>query len=142
VVEGYVLDGADQRVSGATVTINGEGWSAGMLTDDTGHYGFGGLCAGTATLQAAAQGQTSPASSVSLTGQNSVQLDLMLSPGNKTVPSATTAAGQTPTPEPEMPATGHSGWLLVGGALLGALLLLSAGARRLMGVREPTRNRD
>jgi hypothetical protein len=52
VVEGYVIDASGERTSGATVLIEGEGWSSGMLTDDQGHYGFGGLCAGLATIQA------------------------------------------------------------------------------------------
>jgi protocatechuate 3,4-dioxygenase beta subunit len=139
VVEGTVFDGAGQPARGATVTINGEGWSNSMMTDDGGHYGFGGLCAGTVTLQATLpNGQVTPAATASLTGQNTVHLDLRVSSSGTTVPSATAVSQQTPTPEPDMPATGHSGWLLVGGAMLGVLLLLSAGARRLLGARERT----
>jgi hypothetical protein len=114
-----------------------------MLTDDGGHYGFGGLCAGTATLQATLpSGQISPAASVSLTGQNQVQLDLGLSPESTSVPTATATTILTATPEPDLPVTGHSGWLLVGGAMLGALLLLSAGARRVLGAKERTGRRN
>ena len=52
------------------------------------------------------------------------------------------AAQQTATPEPDMPETGYSGWLLIGGALLGALLLLTAGARRLLGARQQIRRQE
>jgi hypothetical protein len=137
-VEGYVVNLAGQRVAGATVTIEGPDWSNGIMTDDGGHYGFGGLCAGTVTLQAALPNgrNTSPATA-NLDGQSSVHIDLSVSPAGvtgTTLPVATTAAAQqTPTPTPEMPTTGYANWLLVGGALLGLLLLLSAGARRAFG---------
>jgi hypothetical protein len=131
-----VLNAAGQPVAGATVTIQGDGWSRGIMTDDQGRYGFAGLCAGTAVLQAfLPDGQASQAVSVNLTGQNSVPLDLGAGQGGTSVPTAagqqTTAptAGPT-TSEAEMPTTGFSGWLLAGGAGLAALLLLSAGARR------------
>jgi hypothetical protein len=143
-----VLNAADQGVSGATVSIGGEGWSHATLTDAAGRYGFGGLCAGPASLQASLSGQVGPAALVTLTGENTVYLDLRLSSTGAASPSATTApattavAGQTPTAEPDMPATGHSGWLLVGGAVLGAVLLLSAGARRLAGARERVEHQD
>ena len=135
-VQGRVFNAAGHLVAGATVTIQGEGWSSGIMTNDEGHYGFGGLCAGTAVLQAfLPNGRTSPPVSVSLTGQNSIQLDLRPDMGTTSVP--TTSAQQTtvPTARPtstqaEMPETGFSGWLLAGGAGLAALLLLSAGARR------------
>jgi hypothetical protein len=140
-VEGTVVGSAGTPATGATVTIQGDGWSDGIITNDQGRYGFGGLCAGTVTLQATfSNGQTSHAATLNLTGKDSVQLDLSLMPA-ATVTLAPTAQ-QTPTPEPGMPATGYSGWLLVGGALLGFLLLLSAGTRRLLGVRERTGGQD
>ena len=136
-VEGDVLDAAGKGVSGATVTIEGEGWSNGMLANDSGHYGFGGLCAGAATLRATSpDGQTGPASTVSLNGQDRAYVELSI------LPVVAATAQQTPTPEPNMPTTGYSGWLLAGGALLAALLLLSAGARRALGTSERTQNQD
>ncbi len=130
-VEGSVINAAGQRVAGATVTIKGEGWSSGILTNDEGRYGFAGLCAGTVTLQATLpDGQVSPVATANLTGQNTVYLDLVFLPAGATVTGEPTITGQTSTPEPEMPATGQASWLLVGGALLGMLVLLSAGARR------------
>jgi hypothetical protein len=139
-IGGTVIDRAGQPAQGATVTIEGSGWSNGMLTDDGGNYGFGGLCPGTASLRAfLVNGQTSPAMSVNLDGQNYIQLNLSVSQAGATVPAQSTeAAQQTPTPQPDMPTTGYSGWLLLGGALLATLLLLSAGARRLLGAREDT----
>jgi cytoskeletal protein RodZ len=136
-VGGAVIDADGEGARGATVTMKGDGWSNSMLTDDNGHYGFGGLCAGTVTLQAVLPGgQTTPAIAASLTGKNNVQLDLRL------VPADTATTQPTSTPEPNMPATGHPNWLLVGGALLAALLLLSAGARRALLVRGRTGAQD
>lgn len=135
-VQGKVFNATGQPVSGATVTIQGEGWSSGTMTDDQGHFGFGGLCAGTAVLQAfLPNGRTSPVVSVNLTGQNSVQLNLAPDLGGTTVPTESGQQTTAPTAGPtvsgvEMPTTGFSGWLLAGGAGLAALLLLSAGARR------------
>jgi hypothetical protein len=144
-VEGRVLDTAGASVTGATVTINGAGWSRAIMTDDGGKYGFAGLCEGTVTLQAFTPGgQSSPVASVSLNGQDPVWLDLSLgsSPAASTATglAATGTATHPPatTPEAEMPVTGFSGWLLAGGAALGALLLISAGARRALLVREHT----
>jgi cytoskeletal protein RodZ len=141
VVEGYVLDSSGQRTSGATVLIEGEGWSNGMLTDDQGHYGFGGLCAGTATLQAfLPDGQASQSAWINLNGQEIIRLNLsVLSAGAAT---GAPAPQQSPTAEPNMPTTGYSGLLLAGAALLGALLLLLAGTRRALGVHERTRDHD
>jgi len=129
------------------VTIEGEGWSSGILTDDHGDYGFGGLCAGSAMVRAyAPSGQAGQSATVQLTGKNVVELDLstQATQASPATSGATgqPAAGQTPTPEPEMPATGYSGWLLLGGALLGSLLLLTAGIRRILVVQERTRGRD
>ena len=135
-VEGRVFNAAGQAVAGATVTIQGDGWSRSIMTDDQGLYGFAGLCSGTAVLQAfLPDGQASQAVSINLTGQNSVELNLGSGLGGTSVPTA--AGQQTAAPtagatasEAEMPTTGFSGWLLAGGAGLAALLLLSAGARR------------
>lgn len=135
-VQGRVFNAAGQLVAGATVTIQGEGWSSGIMTNDEGHYGFGGLCSGTAVLQAfLPNGRTSPPVSVNLTGQNSIQLDLRPDMDTTSVPTTSAQQTSVPTAQPtstqaEMPETGFSGWLLAGGAGLAALLLLSAGARR------------
>jgi hypothetical protein len=136
-----VLDAGGRTVTGATVTIDGAGWSRAIMTDDGGQYGFAGLCQGTVTLQAfLPSDQASPVASVTLNGKDAVWLDLGLG-GSGAAPTATNTAGTaTPqpasTPEAEMPVTGFSGWLLAGGAALGALLLISAGARRALLVRE------
>lgn len=143
-----MFSGSGQTVTGATVTIQGEDWSSGLMTDDQGRYAFAGLCAGTAVLQAfLPNGGTSAAMSVTLTGENSIQLDLMPDLGGTgTAASPTTAtAGSTEQPgdtEAEMPVTGFSGWLLAGGAGLAALLLLSAGARRTLRSRNQARGQD
>jgi protocatechuate 3,4-dioxygenase beta subunit len=143
VVEGYVIDSSGRRAPGATVYIEGEGFSNAMMTDDNGHYGFGGLCAGTVTLTAhLPDGQTSQTAQASLDGKNSAQLDLSVRPAGAIITTPASTLQHTPTPEPDMPATGYSGWLLVGAALLGALLLISAGARRALTVRERTRDGD
>ena len=136
-----MIDATGERTSGATVVIEGEGWSNRMLTDDQGQYGFGGLCAGPATLQAfLPDGQASQSAWINLNGQEIIRLNLsVLSAGAATgVP----APQQSPTAEPDMPATGYSGLLLVGAATLGALLLLLAGTRRALGVRERTKDHD
>ncbi len=140
-VEGYVIDATGERTTGATVLIEGEGWSNGMLTDDQGHYGFGGLCAGPATLQAfLPDGQASQSAWINLNGKEIIRLNLSaLSAGAAT---GSPAPQQSPTAEPNMPTTGYSGLLLAGAALLGALLLLLAGTRRALGVRERTKHHD
>jgi hypothetical protein len=114
-----------------------------MMTDDSGHFGFGGLCAGSATLQATLpNGQMTAAATVSLDGKSSVHVELRTGTVSTAAPTqaAATATGQaaqqSPTPEPSMPVTGYSGLLLVGGAILGVLLLLFAGARRSLGARD------
>jgi hypothetical protein len=134
-VEGTVYQPLDQQSGGCTVTIEGANWSDAVMTNDAGGYGFHGLCAGNAVVRAhLPNGQSSQGANVSLDGVNSVHLDLtILATAEGTVPGAQ-AAQETATAEPEMPATGYSTWWLLGGALLGALLLLSAGARRLLGI--------
>lgn len=141
VVEGYVVDAAGERANGATVLIEGEGWSSAMLTDDLGQYGFGGLCAGPATLQAfLPNGQASQSAWINLNGHEIIRLNLsVVSAGAAT---GAPAPQQSPTAEPDMPATGYSGLLLAGAALLGALLLLLAGTRRALGVHARTKDRD
>jgi len=83
-----------------------------------------------------------------------VRLDLSFSAPKTAAPSASapsqgtaqpTSAGPASaasTAEPGMPVTGYSGWLLAGGAALGALLLLSAGARRALHAHERVKSRD
>ena len=138
-----MTDGSSQRVAGVTVIIQGPGWSSGMMTDDNGHFGFGGLCSGSATLQGTLpDGQFTGAATVSLDGESSVNVELSTQAGGEAAPTqaAATATGQAaqqgPTPEPGMPVTGSSSLLLVGGAVLGALLLVFAGARRALGTRD------
>jgi hypothetical protein len=148
-VEGYVLDTNVQRVTGATVTIEGPGWSSRIMTDDNGRYGFAGLCAGTATLRAfLASGQAGPVAVVTLSGNSSLRQDLSFATSS-TAPAAAAQASQgtgqplaTDAAGAGMPVTGYAGWLLVGGAALGALLLLSAGGRRALQAYERTRGRE
>ena len=112
-----------------------------MLTGDTGQYGFAQLCPGLASLQAfLSDGQVSQLAELDLNGRDTVHVEL-------SVASMGAAAGEsTPqqalTPGPDMPATGNEGWLLLGAALLAAFLLLVAGARRVMTVRERSEGRD
>jgi hypothetical protein len=134
-VEGSVVDATGQGVRGATVGIQGEGWSSGTLTNDNGQYGFAGLCAGSATLSATLpDGQPGAAATVAFDGQNYVYLDLGVSQSDDATPAASTGTPvlpqDTPVVEADMPATGFSGWLLAGAGLLAALLLVSAGLRR------------
>jgi hypothetical protein len=114
-----------------------------MMTDDNGRFGFGGLCAGGATLQGTLpNGQLTAAAAVSLDGESNVNVELSTQTGGAAAPTqaAATATGQTAqpnsTPQPSMPMTGYSGSLLVGGAILGALLLIAAGARRSLSTRD------
>ena len=146
-VEGSVVDASGQGLRGATVGIQGEGWSSGTLTNDNGQYGFAGLCAGEATLSATLpDGQPGAAATVSFDGQNFIYLDLGASQGGETTPTASTgtpvAAQQTPVVEADMPATGFSGWLLAGAALLAALVLVSAGLRRGLQPSQQQRRED
>jgi len=142
VVEGDIKDAAGRLVTGATVTLQGEGIERTMMTDDQGHYGFGGLCAGTLTVIATLPGgQESTSGTVEVDGRSNYRLDLgSQSPGASGPVATATAspepdAGQTPTSEPEMPVTGFPGWPLLGVALLGALVLVLSGARRLFAAR-------
>ena len=131
-VEGYALNAAGQRVPGATVRITATEWSNQMLTDSGGHYAFGGLCSGSYTVQATLPGgQTTQAATASVTGQNTIQLDL-----RAPAAASSTPAQPSPSSEPNMPTTGFTGWLLAGGAALGIVLLLIAGARRALGSRQ------
>ena len=124
-----MLNAAGQQVAGATVRITATGWSNQMMTDNSGHYGFGSLCGGSYTLQATLpNGRTTQAATASVTGQNSVRLDLRVS-----ATASSTPVQPSPTYEPNMPTTGFSGWLLLGGVAVGLLLLLFAGARRVLG---------
>jgi hypothetical protein len=149
-IEGYVGNAAGKRIAGAPVKVEGEGWVRGMLTGDDGHYGFAGLCAGTGTVSAALPGgQTSAMVTVTLDGHNTSEVDLTVSQGGGSVPTVTTVAAATvthqavpaaATPEPSMPSTGFPGWLLVGMALLGAVVLLLGGTCRALVARERDRS--
>lgn len=140
-VNGTVSDRSGQGATGATVVIEGEGWSDSMLTDDSGRFGFAGLCAGAATLSARlADGQASQAARVLLNGRDSVPVNLSAAPVQATVATEVAPAQPTATPEPDLPATGYSGWLLAGAAALGLVLLLSAGMRRVLGDRTQDHN--
>ncbi len=142
-VEGTVTSHGGQGVAGATVIIQGPGWSSGIMTDDKGRFGFGGLCAGSATLQGTLPDrQLTAATTVSLDGKSSVNVELSTQTGGAAAPTqaATTAtdlaAQPNPTSAPGMPTTGFSGVLLGGGAILGILLVVFAGARRSFGARD------
>lgn len=131
-VAGSVLGVSGGPASGATVLIEGADWSKAMLTNDAGQYGFSQLCPGKASLQAfLPDGQVSQLAELDLNGRDSVHVELSV------VSVANAATGTlTPQPGPDMPATGNEGWLLLGAALLAAFLLLVAGARRVVTVRE------
>jgi hypothetical protein len=148
-VEGYVLGTGGQPLTGATVTIEGSGWSSGVMTDDNGRYGFAGLCAGTASLQAFLAGsQVGSVATVNLSGNDTLRQDLGFVaslPGSAPAAQASQPTAQpapTDTAEAGLPVTGFAGWLLVGGAALGALLLVSAGGRRALQAYERARNRE
>ena len=135
-VQGAVSDSYGIEASGATVVIEGEGWSNSILSDDRGQYGFAGLCAGTAMLSAyLANGQASQPARVILNGRDSVQVNLSAAPMQATAAATAAVAEQAETPEPDLPATGYSGWLLAGAALFGLVLALTAGMRRVLGER-------
>ena len=138
-----MFDGTGQQATSATVHIQGEGWSNAMMTDDHGHYGFGGLCAGTVTLQAhLLEGETSQTAQTNLNGKDSVRVDLRVQQAGASAVTAAPTPQPAVTPEPHMPATGYSGLLLVGAALLGALLLIIAGTRRALSVEEQHQDGD
>jgi hypothetical protein len=112
-----------------------------MLTDDAGQYGFNQLCPGKASVQAfLADGQVSQLAELDLNGRDPVELALSVASTGAVVAEATSEP--TPTLEPDMPVTGYTGWLLVGGGMLAAFLLLVAGARRAITVRERSGGRD
>jgi hypothetical protein len=148
-VEGYVLGADGRHVAGATVTIEGPGWSSGAMSDDNGRYGFAGLCAGTAALRAFLPGgEAAAVATVTLSGQDRLRHDLSFG-GASTAAAPLTQASQataqaapTAGAEAGMPVTGYAGWLLAGGAALGALLLLSAGGRRALQAHERARSRE
>ena len=118
--------------------IEGTDWSQAVLTNDAGQYGFNQLCPGNASLQAFfVDGQVSELAELELNGRDDVQVQL-----SALAAEAAAISEPAATPEPEMPATGYTGWLLLGGALLAAFLLLVAGTRRVMTVRERTGGRD
>lgn len=143
VVEGDVIDAAGQQAKAATVYIQGAGWSNAMMTDDNGHYGFGGLCAGMVTLQGyLLDGQTTQPGQANLNGKDSVRLDLIVQQSGGAAVTEASTPQATVTPEPDMPATGYSGLLLVGAALLGVLMLILAGTRRALSVEQRTRDGD
>jgi cytoskeletal protein RodZ len=139
-VEGYVIDAEGQHTPGATVIIDGADWTNRLMTDDNGHYGFGGLCAGPATLRATLpNGQVTQAFAVTLQGKDTVHLDLGLAAAATIVPTGTAIARQaTPTAVPNMPNTGYSGWMLAGGVFMGLVLLLVTGVRRAFATQERT----
>jgi hypothetical protein len=143
VVEGDVIDATGQQAKAASVHIKGAGWSNAMMTDDNGHYGFGGLCAGIVTLEAyLLGGQATQPGQANLNGKDSVRLDLVVQQSGGAAVTEPPPSQATATPEPDMPATGYSGLLLVGAALLGVLLLILAGTRRALSVEERTRDGD
>jgi hypothetical protein len=139
-----VTNAAAEPVAGATVKLDGDEWSRGIMTDDDGRYGFAGLCAGAATLTAVlSDGQVTHVTTVELDGQNKAVINLGVAQPQA---AATTPAGTEPATAPQpaegtsdseanMPQTGYTGWLLAGGAALGTLLLLAAGVRRLFNPR-------
>ena len=141
VVSGSVFTLSGRPAAGATVLIEGTDWSDAMLTDDAGQYGFNQLCPGKASVQAyLADGQVSQLAELDLNGRDPVEIALSVAAAGAVVADET--SDQTPTPEPDMPVTGYAGWLLVGGAGLAAFLLLVAGTRRAITVRERSRGRD
>jgi hypothetical protein len=116
------------------------------MTDDSGRYGFAALCAGTATLRAfLAGGVAGPVAVLTFCGTDTLYQDMKF--GTTRAPAAQASQGtpqpvSTGTAEAGMPVTGYASWLLVGGAALGALLLVSAGGRRALQVVERARNRE
>jgi cytoskeletal protein RodZ len=147
-VSGNVIASDGAKAIGATVTLEGEGVSRSMMTDDDGRYGFGGLCPGTLSLVATLPGGGMVhAATIEVDGKNAydVNLTAQKSGGGSTSEPAVAVPAQatevSPTPEPSMPTTGYSGWLLLGGAAMGTLLLILAGARRTLSTSR-VRSRD
>jgi hypothetical protein len=148
-VEGDVRYGGGAPATGATVILDGESVNRRIMTDDQGHYGFGGLCAGTITLAAfLPDGQTGPSGTVALDGRSAFYLDLSIGtpPASSAVQATATtgplAVQQVATSEPSMPTTGSSSLLTVGTAALASLLLLVAGVVRSLACRCRTRDRE
>jgi len=140
-VAGNVVDASGGPATGATVLIAGADWSDAMLTNDTGQYGFSQLCPGLASLQAFfSDGQVSQLAELDLNGRDAIHVELSVASAGSAIGEST--AQQALTPGPDMPATGNEGWLLLGAALLAVFLLLVAGARRVMTVRERDEGRD
>ncbi len=141
-VAGNVIDASGGPASGATVLIEGADWSDAMLTNDGGQYGFDQLCPGLASLQAFLDdGHVSQLAELDLNGQDTVHIELSVASAEASATGASTAQ-QTVAPGPDMPDTGYEGWLLLGAALLAAFLLLVAGTRRVMAVRQRNEGRD
>ena len=141
VVVGKVIDASGGPARGATVLIEGVDWSDAMMTSDTGQYGFDQLCPGLASLQAfLSDGHVSQLAELDLNGRDTVQVELSVASGGAAVGESTPQ--QTLTPGPDMPVTGNEGWLLLGAALLAVFLLLVAGTRRAMTVRERNGERE
>lgn len=137
-VIGSVTDASGGPAHGATVLIERADWSDAMLTNDAGEYRFNQLCPGKASLQAFfVDGQVSQLAELELNGRDDVQIQLSVASAGAAAISESAA-----TPEPDMPATGYTGWLLLGGALLAAFLLIVAGTRRAMTVRDRAGGRD
>jgi hypothetical protein len=149
VVKGLVLDAGGQRVAGATVTIEGEGWSRRLMSGDAGTYGFGGLCPGPARLVATlVDGSLTAAETVSLNGKDTIVINLGDQPAAAPTPSeppvdssvvdeavataepvnTSDPAAEAPSSEASMPTTGFPGWILLAVALIGGLLSLTIGA--------------
>ena len=141
-VAGHVIDSSGGPATGATVLIEGADWSDAMLTNDTGQYGFDRLCPGLASLQAFLDdGHVSQLAELDLNGRDAVHVELSVALAGAVATDQSTPP-QTLTPEPDMPATGNEGWLLLGAALLAAFLLLVAGTRRVMTIRERNGGQD
>lgn len=142
VVTGRVFALSGVPAAGATVLIQGADWSDAMLTDDVGKYSFGQLCPGRASLQAfLTDGGVSQLAELDLNGRDNAHVELSVALAGATATGASTPQ-QATTPEPDMPATGNAGWLLLGAALLAVFLLLIAGTRRALTIRERTEEHD
>jgi hypothetical protein len=136
-----VLNATGSTALGATVVIEGTDWSDAMLTDDAGQYGFSQLCPGKASLRAfLADGQVSQLAELDLNGRDTMQVELSVHSAGAATGASTPQ--QTSTTGPDMPATGNEGWMMLGAGLLATFLLLIAGTRRAMTVRERNRERD
>ncbi|MFN2186528.1 MAG: carboxypeptidase-like regulatory domain-containing protein, partial [Anaerolineae bacterium] len=138
-VMGIVFDSTGGPALGATVIIEGADWSDAILTNDAGQYGFTQLCPGKASLQAfLTNGHVSQLAELDLNGRDNVQVELSVYSAGAATTIASTPQ-QTPATGPDMPTTGNEGWMLLGAALLAVFLLLVAGTRRAMTVRELNR---